>query len=89
MGHLRSRDKTSRTSVRAWHIAGNFFFGVGRPIGWLAVDPMSGAMWALDKDCGARLAPGAASFTSDTSSLKVVCVNSVPDYLRPHLCWVD
>ena len=37
-----------RASVNGWYIFGNFFFG--GLIGWVAVDPASGAMWSLNPD---------------------------------------
>jgi hypothetical protein len=37
---------TINTKVNGWYIAGNIIFG--GLIGWIVVDPLTGAMWTLD-----------------------------------------
>jgi hypothetical protein len=39
-----------RSTANGWYLLGNFFFGVGGLIGWLVVDPATGAMWSLSPD---------------------------------------
>jgi hypothetical protein len=47
------------TTVSGWYVAGNLFFG--GLIGWLIVDPATGAMWTLSRDAiDVPLPPGAA-----------------------------
>ncbi len=63
------------TSVNGWYIAGNIVFG--GLIGWLIVDPATGAMWSLSEDAinvpmspaGAPPAPGKLPAAVPTSSL--------------------
>jgi hypothetical protein len=75
--------KTIKTGLNGWYCVGNFFFG--GLIGWLVVDPLTGAMWTLERTCNAELTPAATSSTPNTDNLKVVCLDSVPDHLRQHL----
>jgi len=42
------KDFTLESNVTAWYIGGNFLFG--GLIGWILVDPASGAMWHFDPD---------------------------------------
>lgn len=35
-------------NIAGWYIAGNFFFG--GMLGWIIVDPLTGAMWTLSPD---------------------------------------
>jgi hypothetical protein len=43
-----SQEALIDSSVNGWYIAGNLVFG--GLIGWLIVDPATGAMWSLDPD---------------------------------------
>jgi len=58
-----------------WYIAGNFL--VGGWIGWLIVDPITGAMWTLKpNDISAKLSPAVSS--DDATSLHIVMASQVP-----------
>lgn len=68
-----------RRGVSGWYIAGNLFFG--GIIGWLIVDPLTGAMWTLDEQTTATLSPQ-TSLQNSAATLQVVLLNVVPDSLR-------
>lgn len=65
--------------VSGWYIAGNLFFG--GLVGWLIVDPLTGAMWTLDEQTTATLSPQ-TSRQDSTATLQVVLLDVVPDSLR-------
>jgi hypothetical protein len=71
-----------KTSVSWWYLLGNMVsFG---PIGWLIIDPATGAMWTLDRTeiaaqgRTAQLDPGAGK-------VKLAQMPDVPPALRPSL----
>lgn len=66
--------------VDGWYVAGNLLFG--GLIGWLIVDPVTGAMWTLNKELSATLAPQTSSQLNDRG-LQVVYVEDVPESLHP------
>jgi len=47
-GHLPQQTELSSHLNAGWYLGGNLLFG--GLIGWLVVDPISGAMWDLDKN---------------------------------------
>ena len=47
------QEVTIRSTVNGWYIGGNLLFG--GPIGWLIVDPLTGAMYNLPKDVSVEL----------------------------------
>lgn len=65
-------------STNGWYIAGNIIFG--GLIGWLAVDPSTGAMWTLSPEAiNANLAAAGVSVgESDTRQFTVVLAENVP-----------
>jgi len=64
--------------VSGWYIGGNIIFG--GLIGYLIVDPLTGAMWTL-KDCHVDM--NAEPRTQDGGeALRIVTVDQVPDQLR-------
>ena len=69
--------------VDGWYIAGNIFFG--GLIGWLIVDPATGAMWTL-KNLHVDL-------ISKTSSLQdqihIVTIDDVPVHLRSNMVKIN
>jgi hypothetical protein len=70
------------TQVSGWYIAGNLVFG--GVIGWLAVDPNTGAMWTLATNkINATLAPAKAA--GGHERLRVVMLDEVPAELRAKL----
>lgn len=60
-----------------WYIAGNIF--IGGLLGWLVVDPITGAMWTL-KDLHVNLKPEESDFQKE--GLHIVTVDEVPNHLR-------
>lgn len=66
--------------VDGWYVAGNLLFG--GLIGWLIVDPVTGAMWTLNKELSATLAPKTSSQLNE-QGLQVVYVEDVPESFRP------
>lgn len=75
-----------RRGVSGWYIAGNLFFG--GLIGWLIVDPLTGAMWTLDEQTTATLSPQ-TSLQNSEATLQVVLLEAVPDSLRAKLVKVQ
>lgn len=67
-----------KRGVDGWYIAGNIF--IGGLVGWLIVDPLTGAMWTLEKECHATLTPLSSSDAAD-GSLKIVAIDEVPESL--------
>ena len=71
-----------RRGVSGWYIFGNLVFG--GLIGWLIVDPATGAMWTLQKDVSVDLAPLSASAVED-GGLRITLLDDVPLPLRAQL----
>jgi hypothetical protein len=77
------KEKTVKvnTTPNGWYILGNLVFG--DLIGWLIVDPLTGAMWTFDtKDINVNLEN---TKTSDSLNLRVVTIDEVPPHLRSKL----
>lgn len=75
-------------SIDGWYLLGNLFFGVF--IGWLVVDPLTGAMWQIDQEQVSATFDKTARQTVDTSTphqhqLRLVTYDQVPDHLRNKL----
>lgn len=71
-----------RRGVSGWYIFGNLVFG--GLIGYLIVDPATGAMWTLQKEVSVDLAPLTASAGED-DGLRIVLMDDVPLPLRAQL----
>lgn len=68
------------TKVNGWYVAGNLVFG--GLIGWLIVDPATGAMWTLDKnevDVALEAPKQGAAIEPRT---RIVLLDDVPSSLR-------
>jgi len=63
--------------VDGWYIAGNVV--LGGLIGWLIVDPITGAMWTL-KDLHVNLNPEESYLQKE--GLHIITIDDVPDHLR-------
>jgi len=72
-------------SVSGWYIAGNIVFG--GLIGWLIVDPATGAMWKLDREIINEDFTKSAS--SISPSLKILNINEIPDSMKAHLICIS
>jgi len=70
-----------------WYIAGNLVFG--GLIGWLVVDPATGAMWKLSPETVQanldKIQDSKASWNKNDESIYVSLVKDVPDELRNDL----
>jgi hypothetical protein len=80
-GYACSPVKIKR-GLNGWYLAGNFFFG--GLIGYLVVDPLTGAMWTLDEKVTAELSPLSSS-RDNGGALKIVCVDDLPTQFKGHL----
>lgn len=76
-------EKRIRRGVDGWYIGGNVL--LGGLIGWFIVDPLSGAMWTLERSCSVELMPLPSSSATDTNGLHIICLDNVPDHLRQYL----
>ena len=66
--------------INGWYV-GNIVFGGF--IGWLIVDPLTGAMWALDSEhVNGMLAQRVAIDETSSPQLRVVSIDSVPESER-------
>lgn len=68
--------------LNGWYLFGNLFFG--GLLGYLVVDPLTGAMWTLDEEVEASLLPQ-TSQQDGTASVRVVLLEEVPESLRGQL----
>jgi hypothetical protein len=66
-----------------WYLLGNFF--LGGLIGWLIVDPMTGAMWSLSPDKVSTELAANTSFLQQKEGLMVVLLQDVPPSLLPEM----
>ncbi|NCO68315.1 MAG: PEGA domain-containing protein [Nitrospirae bacterium] len=71
---------TVDTKLNGWYLGGNLIFG--GLIGWLIVDPATGAMWTLDtNELNVTLEASKGSKLKDTFQLGVVLLEDVPQSL--------
>lgn len=69
------------SSPNGWYVAGNLVFGGF--IGWLVVDPLTGAMYSLSPDeINASLGDSVATAEDGEQALNIVLVEDVPHELR-------
>lgn len=73
-----------KRGLDSWYVFGNLMFG--STIGWLIVDPLTGAMWTL-KDLNVSLVPQASA--ENTGSIKIVTLDSIPDNLRSEMVRIN
>ncbi len=73
---------TIERGVSGWYILGNLVFG--GLIGWLIVDPLTGAMWTLKEDMNVTLQP-TSSMLGSGQAIRIVLLEDVPDHLRSQL----
>jgi len=66
-----------------WYLLGNLF--IGGLIGWLIVDPLTGAMWSLSPDHVSTELASSAAFLQQREGLMVVLLKDVPSELLPEL----
>jgi hypothetical protein len=77
----KEQNITVDTVVNGWYIGGNLVFG--GLIGWLIVDPATGAMWSLDtNEINVTLEEMKQSKEKEIYKLKIVLLDDVPESLR-------
>ena len=74
------------STINGWYV-GNIVFGGF--IGWLVVDPLTGAMWALDAEqVSGTLAETVAMDEVSSPQLRIVSLDSVPESARSRMIQV-
>ncbi len=73
-----------RRGVDGWYIAGNLFFG--GLIGWLIVDPGTGAMWTLEN---LHIEMNPQSSSSIRNELHIVTIDEVPVRLHSEMVKIN
>jgi hypothetical protein len=69
--------------INGWYV-GNIVFG--GLIGWLIVDPLTGAMWALDAEhVNGTLAERVAMDETSAPQFRIVSIESVPESERSRM----
>ncbi len=77
-----------RRGVSGWYIVGNVF--VGGLIGWLIVDPITGAMWTLeDLSVDLEAVAEATVHVPEAITLRVLTPDQVPHGLRSRMVRLD
>ena len=90
---FQPREAIVDTNANGWYIAGNLVFG--GLIGWLIVDPASGAMWSLESDAiDVPLPALGAPAATPTSSVEgpyigVLALSEVPLEARARMVPID
>ncbi|MGO3354364.1 MAG: hypothetical protein ACTILI_13460 [Halomonas sp.] len=75
-----SRTMMINSSPNGWYIGGNILFG--GLIGWLIVDPLTGAMYNLTPDSiNASLGESVATSNDGDSEITLVLIEDVPNHL--------
>lgn len=75
-----SRTMMINSSPNGWYIGGNLIFG--GLIGWLIVDPLTGAMYNLTPDTlNASLGESVATTTDGDSEITLVLIEDVPTHM--------
>lgn len=79
-----SRTLRIDSTPNGWYIGGNIIFG--GLIGWLVVDPMTGAMYNLSpNEVNAELHQELATSEKEDGTLNIVLLEDVPSRLRDEL----
>jgi hypothetical protein len=79
---------TVDTTPNGWYIGGNIL--LGGLIGWLIVDPATGAMWTLDtKEINATLAASKQGMIIEPDKAGIVLLHDVPLSLRDKMVKVS
>lgn len=75
---------TVDTKLNGWYLGGNLIFG--GLIGWLIVDPATGAMWTLDtNELNITLEASKQSEGKDLFQFRIILLDDVPKSLRSKL----
>ncbi len=76
-----------RRSSDGWYIFGNLAFG--GLIGWLIVDPLTGAMWKYEPDVSATLTSKTSSLNTEEQSIKIVHLEDVPEDIKEKMVQIN
>ncbi len=77
----KSRTMAISSTPNGWYVGGNLLFG--GLIGWLIVDPLTGAMYSLSPDeIRADLGDSVAKAEDGSHALNVALVQDVPEEVR-------
>lgn len=81
---FQSRTLTIDSRLNGWYLGGNLLFGGW--IGWLVVDPMTGAMYNLSpNEINAELKASVASSDENGKTLNIVMLDDLPKRLHQEL----
>ncbi len=72
-------------SVNGWYVVGNLF--IGGLIGWLIIDPLTGAMYKLDTKVINEVFTKSTTFTEPT--LRIMDIKDVPADMRNQLIIIN
>lgn len=87
---FEERTITVSASPNGWYIAGNLVFG--GLIGWLVVDPLTGAMYSLSpEEVSADLEQGGVAYddSRESATLHVTLISELPQHARARLERID
>lgn len=82
-----SHSAVIRRKADGWYIFGNLVFG--GLVGWLIVDPLTGAMWKLEPEVSATLTAKTSSLNTEEQSIKIVRLEDVPEDLRDKMIQIN
>ena len=86
-GYAKSTARIKR-GTDPWYIVGNI--AVGGLIGWLIVDPMTGAMWTLEDSVHANLRSlPSPTLLKNEDGLHIISLADIPTDLRPYLVRIN
>jgi hypothetical protein len=78
-----SKEVKIKREIDGWYVVGNFIFG--GLIGWLIVDPATGAMWTLPKEVNIELAHQTTSLPGGEDQIHIVLLDDIPVHARSKL----
>ena len=83
----RSQEVFLQSRLSMWYLAGNFV--LGGPLGWLIIDPLTGAMWVLTPEIINAGLNESAAFQAEDGALVVMLLDEVPGDLMDSLTPVE
>ncbi len=78
---FQEKTATLKASINNWYW-GNLIFG---PIGFLVIDPLTGAMFKLPETFNTELTSQAGSMAPSSAEAKIISLKDVPQELRSRL----
>jgi hypothetical protein len=84
----QTQNVTLTGSLNGWYIAGNLV--IGGLIGWLIVDPISGAMWTMSPEgvnvsLAGEVPPKVTDNKENAIDIKIVLLEDVPENVKAQL----